>query len=123
LAEDTQRYVLKRDALRRGLTSEEEDHAAQLAVAFLAGHSKVLPRATKPPLVLDATAREALAQEDEAARIVCRVSAKPEQQFLSAERRRSSQVRALFPLRAPPALRPRLARSCSFRTAAAAVDA
>lgn len=43
LAEDALRYVLKRDGLRRGLTSDEEENAGQLSIAFLAGHSKVKP--------------------------------------------------------------------------------
>jgi GTP-binding protein EngB required for normal cell division len=43
LAEDNQRYVLKREGLKRGLTTEEEENAAQLTVGFLAGHRKVLP--------------------------------------------------------------------------------
>jgi len=47
LAEDTRRYVLKRDALRHGWASEEESHAARLAVAFLAGYPKVAPRVTR----------------------------------------------------------------------------
>lgn len=43
LAEDARRYVLKRDALRHGLATEEEDQAARMAVAFLTGHHKVMP--------------------------------------------------------------------------------
>ena len=37
LAEDMQRYVLKRDGIRRALLSEEEERAARRALAFLAG--------------------------------------------------------------------------------------
>ncbi len=37
LSEDMQRYALKRDGSRRGLSTEEEIEAAQRAVAFLAG--------------------------------------------------------------------------------------
>jgi GTPase SAR1 family protein len=48
LAEDTQRYVLKRDALRHGLASEEESQAAGIAVAFLIGHPKVMPGDGQP---------------------------------------------------------------------------
>lgn len=48
LAEDTQRYVLKRDALRHGLASEEESQAAGVAVAFLMGHPKVIPGNAQP---------------------------------------------------------------------------
>lgn len=37
LAEDMQRYALKRDGTRRALVTDEEDRAAQRALAFLAG--------------------------------------------------------------------------------------
>jgi Dynamin family len=39
LVEDMQRYALKRDGLKRGLTTEEETQAARRAIAFLAGES------------------------------------------------------------------------------------
>jgi hypothetical protein len=42
LVEDMQRYVLKRDAIRRGLTTKEETDAAARVVAFLAAHRVVL---------------------------------------------------------------------------------
>jgi len=38
MAEDAQRYALRRDALRRYLTSEEERRASQLMLLMLAGH-------------------------------------------------------------------------------------
>ena len=38
LAEDMQRYVLKYDGIRRGLTTEEETEAARRVVSFVAGH-------------------------------------------------------------------------------------
>lgn len=38
LAEDAQRYALRRDALREHLTSEEERLASQLLPMMLAGH-------------------------------------------------------------------------------------
>ncbi len=44
LAEDMQRYVMKRDAVRSGLASEEEAQAARRAVAFIAGHRVFSPR-------------------------------------------------------------------------------
>ena len=37
LAEDMERYVLKRDGTRRSLVTDEEAQAAQRALAFLAG--------------------------------------------------------------------------------------
>lgn len=37
LTEDMQRYVVKRDGLRRGLATEEETRAAQRAISFVAG--------------------------------------------------------------------------------------
>lgn len=42
LTEDMQRYVLKRDAFRRGLTSDEESRAAKRALGFLGG-SRAFP--------------------------------------------------------------------------------
>jgi GTP-binding protein EngB required for normal cell division len=42
LTEDMQRYVLKRDAIRHGLASEEESHAGKRALGFLAG-SRAFP--------------------------------------------------------------------------------
>jgi small GTP-binding protein len=42
LVEDMQRYVLKRDAIRRGLTTKEETDAASQAVAFLTAHRVVV---------------------------------------------------------------------------------
>jgi small GTP-binding protein len=42
LTEDMQRYVLKRDAIRRGLASDEEGQAAKRALEFLAG-SRAFP--------------------------------------------------------------------------------
>jgi len=42
LAEDMQRYVLKRDGIRRDLTTEEEAEAAQRVITFLAGHRTVV---------------------------------------------------------------------------------
>lgn len=42
LAEDMQRYVLRRDAIRHGLASEEETQAAKRALGFVAG-SRVFP--------------------------------------------------------------------------------
>ncbi|MGH8289870.1 MAG: dynamin family protein [Steroidobacteraceae bacterium] len=44
LAEDMQRYVLKRDGIRRALLTEEEERAAQRALAFLAGARQVSVR-------------------------------------------------------------------------------
>jgi GTP-binding protein EngB required for normal cell division len=41
LAEDMRRYALKRDGLRRGLTSDEETSAAKDAIAYLAGHRSI----------------------------------------------------------------------------------
>jgi GTP-binding protein EngB required for normal cell division len=41
LVEDMQRYVLKRDGIRRGLSTQEETEAASRAVAFLAAHRVV----------------------------------------------------------------------------------
>jgi len=41
LAEDMQRYVLKRDGIRRALLTEEEEQAARRALAFLAGARQV----------------------------------------------------------------------------------
>jgi GTP-binding protein EngB required for normal cell division len=38
LTEDMQRYVLKRDGVRRGLETEEEARAAKTAIRFIAGH-------------------------------------------------------------------------------------
>jgi len=38
LTEDMQRYVLKRDGIRRGLATEEESRAAKTAIGFIAGH-------------------------------------------------------------------------------------
>jgi GTP-binding protein EngB required for normal cell division len=38
LTEDMQRYVLKRDGIRRGLETEEESRAAKTAIGFIAGH-------------------------------------------------------------------------------------
>jgi hypothetical protein len=38
LTEDMQRYVLKRDGIRRGLETEEESRAAKTAIRFIAGH-------------------------------------------------------------------------------------
>jgi GTP-binding protein EngB required for normal cell division len=38
LTEDMQRYVLKRDGVRRGLETEEESRAAKTAIGFIAGH-------------------------------------------------------------------------------------
>lgn len=40
-AEDSQRYALRHDALRRHLTSEEERRASQLILLMLAGHRSV----------------------------------------------------------------------------------
>jgi hypothetical protein len=37
LAEDMQRYALKRDGIRRSLLTEEEERASHRALAFLAG--------------------------------------------------------------------------------------
>ena len=37
LAEDMQRYVLKRDGIRHGLATEEESRAAKDAIGFIAG--------------------------------------------------------------------------------------
>jgi hypothetical protein len=37
LAEDMQRYALKRDGLRRGLVSDEEEVAAAMAIRHIAG--------------------------------------------------------------------------------------
>jgi hypothetical protein len=45
LMEDMQRYVLKRDAIRRGLASDEEGQAAKRALDFLAG-SRAFPPQT-----------------------------------------------------------------------------
>jgi small GTP-binding protein len=42
LIEDMQRYVLKRDAIRHGLTNDEESQAAKRALGFLAG-SRAFP--------------------------------------------------------------------------------
>jgi small GTP-binding protein len=44
LAEDMDRYVLRHDALRRGLASDEETRAARRAIAFVAGYSAVAAR-------------------------------------------------------------------------------
>ncbi len=44
LTEDLQRYVMKRDAVRGGLASEEETRAARRAMAFIAGHRVLTPR-------------------------------------------------------------------------------
>ena len=44
LAEDMQRYVLKRDGIRRALLTEEEERAGQRALAFLAGARQVSVR-------------------------------------------------------------------------------
>jgi hypothetical protein len=44
LAEDMQRYVLKRDANRRALVTDEEAQAAHRAIAFLSGARHVLIR-------------------------------------------------------------------------------
>ncbi|HVW70173.1 MAG TPA: hypothetical protein VHB68_14445, partial [Steroidobacteraceae bacterium] len=44
LVEDMQRYVLKRDALRRSLTTKEETDAAARALAFFAAHRVVVVR-------------------------------------------------------------------------------
>lgn len=41
LAEDMQRYVLKRDGIRRALLTEEEERASRRALAFLAGARQV----------------------------------------------------------------------------------
>jgi GTPase SAR1 family protein len=41
LAEDMQRYALKRDGIRRSLLTEEEERASQRALAFLAGARRV----------------------------------------------------------------------------------
>ena len=41
LAEDMRRYVLRHDALRRGLASEEETEAARRALSFVAGHRAI----------------------------------------------------------------------------------
>jgi hypothetical protein len=43
LTEDLQRYVIKRDGIRRALTTEEETQSAQRALAFLAGRRNVMP--------------------------------------------------------------------------------
>lgn len=40
-AEDSQRYALRHDALRRNLTSEEERRASQLILLLLAGHRSI----------------------------------------------------------------------------------
>lgn len=44
LAEDMQRYVLKRDGIRRALLTEEEERASARALAFLAGARHVFVR-------------------------------------------------------------------------------
>ena len=44
LAEDMQRYALKRDGIRRALLTEEEERASQRALAFLAGARRVYVR-------------------------------------------------------------------------------
>jgi len=44
LAEDMQRYVLKRDGIRRALLTEEEERASRRALAFLAGARELYVR-------------------------------------------------------------------------------
>ena len=46
LVEDMQRYVLKHDGVRRGLTTEEERRAARRAIEFIAGDRLVCERST-----------------------------------------------------------------------------
>lgn len=44
LTEDLQRYVLRRDAIRHGLASDEETQAAKRALSFLAGNRAFPPQ-------------------------------------------------------------------------------
>ncbi len=44
LTEDMQRYVMKRDAIRGGLASDEETQAARRATSFIAGHRALAAR-------------------------------------------------------------------------------
>jgi len=41
LADDMQRYVIKRDGVRRGLATDEEEQAAHRTIALLVGHRKI----------------------------------------------------------------------------------
>jgi small GTP-binding protein len=49
LAEDMRRFVLKRDAVRRHLTSKEETSAAERAVRILVGHPRALASQEQSP--------------------------------------------------------------------------